>query len=832
MNYVPVDKIYQILIAVPLTGLWVLDTAALLPFKNSENNGRVGIIPWQIFSVQSALAQVSTQPIVPEPNSTNTVVTPVSPSNNSSQTRFDVRGGKLSEDNANLFHSFSRFNLTENQIVNFISNPNIKNILTRVTGGDVSVINGLIQVTGGNSNLFIINSAGFIFGANARLDVPGSFVVTTGSSIGFDDGWFNATGENNYDILTGNPSSFSFPTTNSGVIINAGELTVEPGESVTLLGGTIINTGKISAPGGEITISTVPGENLVRISQEGRLLSLEIETEGGENSSTNSTEELPTLNALSIPELLTGNSEVMEVATGVIVNDDNQVVLTGYNQVIPTDSGTTIVSGSLDISSAENSELLNTSRINIFGEKVGLFDAKLNASGIHGSGNIRIGGDFSGLGTISNATRTYVDEKTQISATSFLGEGGNVVISSAEETIFFGKIEAIGYVGAESGSVEQNSTKNIVEVSSQGTLIFDGTVNLGSPDSLGNLFLKAENINIVDGNIDLEENSLTGETATESQISESSIEENPLTEEIATESEIPESSTQENSLTGEIATESEISKSSIEENPLTGEIATESQIVKSSIETISNTNIRIEASENIIINDLSEAELNFANTRGEISFIADSDQNGLGYFRRDSENTINTQGAAINISGTTIKTGSINTKGGELNLSSSQGFVMTNNLSTTNSNTTGESNGGNINIGAQGDIITGEINSSGDSRAGNININSQTGRIEITTVGIDATSSNGRGGNVTINSGTNIDTENINAEGKHSGGNIDITSENTLNLRAISTSSDSTETGNISLTGNEINLLGGENSISSNGKLTLQSASENQNITL
>ncbi|MGD1808826.1 CHAT domain-containing protein [Dapis sp. BLCC M126] len=789
-----------------------MDIATLFPFNNSKNNGRVGIIPWPIFSAQTALAQPSTQPIAPEPNSTNTVVTPVKPSNNSSQTRFDIKGGKRSEDNANLFHSFSRFNLGENQIVNFISNPNIKNILTRVTGGDASVINGLIQVTGGNSNLFIMNPAGIFVGKNARLDIPASFVVTTGSSIGFDNGWFNSRGENNYDILTGSPSAFSFPITNSGAIINEGELTVEAGESITLLGGTIINTGKISAPGGEITISTVPGENIVRISQEGRLLSLEIKTEDGESLSTNSTEELPTLNALSIPEMLTGNSEAMEVATGVMVNDDNQVVLTGSNLIIPTDSGTTIVSGSLDISSAENSDFLNKSRINILGEKVGLFDAKLNASGIHGSGNIRIGGDFPGLATVPNATRTYVDEKTQISATSFLGKGGNVVISSVEETRFFGKIEALSHVGEESVSGEQKSTENRVEVSSQGSLIFDGTINLGSPDTLGNLSLKAENINIVDGNIDIADNSLSGETTTESEIPESSIEEDPSTGETATESEIPESL--------------------IEEDPLIGETATESQITKSSIETISDTNIRIEASDNITINNLSEAELNFANTRGEISFIADSDQNNLGSFTIDSQNTINTQGAAISISGTTINTGSINTKGGELNLSSSQGFVMTNNLSTANQNITVEGNGGDINIDAHGDIITGEINSSGESRGGNININSQTGRIEIKTVGIDATSSDGRGGNVMINAAIDIDTENINAEGKQSGGNIDITSENTLNLRQISTSSDNRETGNISITGNEINLLGGENSISSNGKLTLQSASENQNITV
>ncbi|NES88764.1 MULTISPECIES: CHAT domain-containing protein [Okeania] len=744
MNYAPIYKIYQILIVVPLTGLWVLDTAALLPFHDNENNGRLGMISWKIFSAKIASAQTSTPSIVPEANSTNTVVTPVTPSPDSSTTRFDITGGKQSQDNTNLFHSFERFNLGENQIVNFISNPNIKNILTRVTGGDASVINGLIQVTGGNSNLLMMNSAGIIFGANARLDVPASFVVTTGSGIGFDSGWFNSIGENNYDILTGNPSAFSFPMTNPGVILNEGELTVEAGESVTLLGGTIINTGKISAPGGEITISTVLGENLVRISQEGRLLNLEIATEDRE-SSNDLPEELHSLNPLSIPELLTGNSEVMEMATGVRVNDNNEVVLTGSNQVIPTDLGTTIVSGSLDISLAENSELANTSRINIFGEKVGLFNAKLNASGIYGSGNIRIGGDSQGLGTVPRATRTYVDENTEIFATSFRDEGGNIVIWSDEETSFFGKIEAIGRIEEQSISLEQNSSKNLVEVSSQGNLIFDGTVNLGSPDVLGSLSFKAENINIVDANIEAADNPLKGETAAGSQIS------------------------------------------------------------KSSIESISDsTNITFQASDNITVNNLSETQLSFAQTKGEISFVADSDENGLGSLTIHSENTINTQGAAVNISGTTINTGNINTEGGELNITSSQGFVMTNNLSTANSNMTVESNGGEINITAQGNITTGEIDASGDSR----------------------------GGNITMNAATNIDTESINAEGTQSGGNIDTRAGNTLNLRGISTSSGSRETGNITITGDEINLLGGENSVSSNGKLILQPASENQNITL
>ncbi len=112
---------------------------------------------------------VQAQPLIPANDGTNTVV-------KSEQNRTDISGGQLSGNGANLFHSFSQFNLSEGQIANFLTNPNIQNILGRITGGDVSVINGLISVSGGNSNLFLMNPAGIVFGHNARLNVPGSFL--------------------------------------------------------------------------------------------------------------------------------------------------------------------------------------------------------------------------------------------------------------------------------------------------------------------------------------------------------------------------------------------------------------------------------------------------------------------------------------------------------------------------------------------------------------------------------------------------------------------------------------------------------------------------------
>ena len=66
---------------------------------------------------------------------------------------YNITGGTISGDN--LFHSFAEFGLSPQEIANFLSNPQINNILGRVTGGNPSVVEGLIKLTGGNSNLYL-----------------------------------------------------------------------------------------------------------------------------------------------------------------------------------------------------------------------------------------------------------------------------------------------------------------------------------------------------------------------------------------------------------------------------------------------------------------------------------------------------------------------------------------------------------------------------------------------------------------------------------------------------------------------------------------------------
>ncbi|AFZ07486.1 filamentous hemagglutinin family outer membrane protein [Oscillatoria nigro-viridis PCC 7112] len=441
---------------------------------------------------------VRSQPVVPAADGTNTVV-------KSDQNRTDISGGQLSGNGANLFHSFSQFNLSEGQIANFLTNPNIQNILGRISGDNVSVINGLISVSGGNSNLFLMNPAGIVFGQNARLNVPGSFFATTATGIGFGDRWFNSAGINDYKALLGNPNQFNFNNSQVGAIVNAGNLAVGSGQSLTLLGGTVINTGQLSAPNGQVTVAAVPGQNSVRISQVGNLLSLEI--------TPSLQSEKSALAPVSLPQLLTGPGAAS--ATGLTTNEQGQLVLTG-GQTVSAVAGSAIVSGSVNVFGLSGNA---GGTVNILGEKVGLFGANINASGTDGGGTVRVGGGFRGMEPVPNALVTYVSPDSTIAANAIdRGNGGTAVIWSDNTTRFFGNISARGGIAAGNGGK--------VEVSGKNALTFQGEVDTRATNgAIGNLWLDPANITIVSGNGDTNARSTGGELEPAPQPNETSISE-------------------------------------------------------------------------------------------------------------------------------------------------------------------------------------------------------------------------------------------------------------------------------------------------------------------
>ncbi|MBD2002764.1 S-layer family protein [Trichocoleus sp. FACHB-40] len=191
-----------------------------------------------------------------------------------------IQGG--TQHGNNLFHSFSEFNVREGRSVYFENPAGVANILSRVTGNDLSDILGTLGVGApgalGTANLFLINPSGIIFGPNARLDVGGSFVATTADSVVFDNDFaFSATNPQAPPLLTINvPLGLQFRA-NPGSIVNQSVegLEVQPGRTLALVGGDVsLDGGILQARGGQVELGGVAGAEKVGLNVDSNTLHL------------------------------------------------------------------------------------------------------------------------------------------------------------------------------------------------------------------------------------------------------------------------------------------------------------------------------------------------------------------------------------------------------------------------------------------------------------------------------------------------------------------------------------------------------------------------------
>jgi len=72
----------------------------------------------------------------------------------------------------NLFHSFEKFDIATGQTATFTGPDTVKNVISRVTGGEISTIDGTLTSRVGQADLYFLNPAGVVFGPHARLDEP------------------------------------------------------------------------------------------------------------------------------------------------------------------------------------------------------------------------------------------------------------------------------------------------------------------------------------------------------------------------------------------------------------------------------------------------------------------------------------------------------------------------------------------------------------------------------------------------------------------------------------------------------------------------------------
>ncbi|MCL1471524.1 beta strand repeat-containing protein [Argonema antarcticum] len=208
--------------------------------------------------------------LIPDPTlgSESSVITPTIINDRSSD-RID--GGAIR--GANLFHSFREFNVESGGGVYF-SNPGaIERIITRVTGGNSSQILGTLGVLG-NADLFLINPNGIIFGPKARLDLKGSFIGSTASSIIFANGIeFSATNPQAPALLAINvPLGLQYGANPDRIINRSADGTPDPtlqvpiGKTFALVGGDVmLEGGTMKASQGRIELGSVGDNSLVNL---------------------------------------------------------------------------------------------------------------------------------------------------------------------------------------------------------------------------------------------------------------------------------------------------------------------------------------------------------------------------------------------------------------------------------------------------------------------------------------------------------------------------------------------------------------------------------------
>ena len=175
-----------------------------------------------------------------------------------------IRGG-------NLFHSFREFNVGDGQRVYFSNPTGIENILSRVTGENISNILGTLGVLG-NANLFLINPNGIYLGPNARLDVGGSFFASTADSLIFDNGFeFSATSPQTPPLLTINiPLGLRFRENPGDILVQQASLGVPNRQSLGLIGGNInIEGGLLQSLDGRVELGGLSTPGTVEITSMG-----------------------------------------------------------------------------------------------------------------------------------------------------------------------------------------------------------------------------------------------------------------------------------------------------------------------------------------------------------------------------------------------------------------------------------------------------------------------------------------------------------------------------------------------------------------------------------
>ena len=380
----------------------------------------------------SLIASRPTAAQVREDGTTSTTVT------SSDGHNFTIEGGNRPDGGNNLFHSFQDFSVPTNGSAFFNNADVIENIFSRVTGGNISSIDGLIRANG-SANLFLINPAGIIFGRNARLDIGGSFLGSTADSILFPNGEFSAVDLDNPPLLTINaPIGLGVrdepaPITNQSIANDGVGLEVSLGENITLVGGDIDLAGiDISAPGGRVELGGLSAAGEIGIDSDGSL-SFPNGIERGDVTLTNSARVFVrgggggsiTVNARNI-ELSGGESGISFLLAGIAPDSGSTTAQAGDITLNATDT-ISVSQGSAIANQVDSTGEGNAGGINITTTDLFLTEGGFISASTFGPGNA---GDLTVNASEEIALSSDSGIFAQVVGEQAVGTGGNVTLNT------------------------------------------------------------------------------------------------------------------------------------------------------------------------------------------------------------------------------------------------------------------------------------------------------------------------------------------------------------------------------------------------------------------
>jgi filamentous hemagglutinin family protein len=352
----------------------------------------------------------------------------------------------------NSIINYRSFDIARGESVRFVQPNASSRVLNRINSSAPTRIDGSLLA---NGRVYMVNPAGVIFGQSAVVNVGGLYAAAGKLS--------------NTDFLRG----IDRFTDLSGQVSNYGTLTAD---FVTLAGSGVANAGQIISPQGTVVMAS--GEDVMVGERSGNLF---VKIQGSAAPQASAGAAVENTGSISAARVRMGAGDMYSIAVrnaGRIKSKDVRIEGQGTGEVH--------VSGEIDASSPTG----RGGQVRVLGEKVGVTDATINASGATGGGTVLIGGNFQGRGPEQNADRTFVGSTTRIdvSATD-KGNAGTAIVWADDITRFHGEVRATG--GAQGGD------GGFVEVSGKHNLAFTGKVDTRAANGrIGTLLLDPDSITV------------------------------------------------------------------------------------------------------------------------------------------------------------------------------------------------------------------------------------------------------------------------------------------------------------------------------------------------